>query len=249
MTTLVYPVGHGRGDLLRYSLRSVARATGADSVDVVIVGECPDYIDPSTVTFLESSQAHGPFVNTWIAWRRAAAALGADTEFWWMNDDFFITSGFLHEALIDAHRGPLDAYVKALDGKAGVGPWRRRARAAWGLLQAHGRTGAMCWEAHRPMRATGGDVMRAAAALTRYDMQGADVAQRTLIATLGDREGEHLNDPKIDARVGEPYYPLTSVGPRAWGGPHGEALRARFPDPSPWERGGGWPPVGRVRAV
>lgn len=237
MTTLVYPVGHGRGDLLRYSLRSVARAAGGDLPDIVIVGECPDYINAGTVTFLESSQAFGPFVNVWVAWQRAARHLGAAAEFWWMNDDFFVTAGTLGEALIDAHRGPLDAYCAALDGKPGVGPWRRRARAAGGVLGAHGYDAPMSWEAHRPMRAAGGDVMRAEVALARYGMKGADVAQRTLIATMGGRTGEHLIDPKTDERgPGIWHAPLTSTGPRAWAGPIGDDIRSWFPDASPWER-------------
>lgn len=236
MTTLVYPVGHGRGDLLRYSLRSVARAAPAELPDIVLVGECPDYINRSTVTFLESSQAYGPFVNVWGAWQRAAAHLGADNEFWWMNDDFFVTTEFLGDALIDAHRGPLDAFCASLDGKPGVGPWRRRARAAGGLLGAHGYDSPMSWEAHRPMRATGGDVMRAAESLKRYGMRPADVAQRTLIATIGGREGVHLTDPKTDERgPGMWFMPITSTGPRAWAGPIGDDIRAWFPEPSPWE--------------
>lgn len=237
MTTLVYPVGHGRGDLLRYSLRSVAYAAPAELPDIVLVGECPDYIDRKAVTFLESSQAFGPFINTWVAWQRTVAHLGADTEFWWMNDDFFVTCPSLGDALIDAHRGPLDAYVSALDGKAGVGPWRRRARAAWGVLQAIGYREAMSWEAHRPMRAAGADVLNAAAALKRYGMKGGDVAQRTIIATIGNRTGKHLADPKTDERGAGPIDdPLASVGPRAWAGPIGERIREWFPYPSPWER-------------
>jgi len=176
-------------------------------------------------------------VNVWVAWQRTAAALGADTEFWWMNDDFFITCPMLADALIDAHRGPLDAFCAALDGKPGVGPWRRRARATGGLLGAHGYTSPMSWEAHRPMRVAGADVHRAAAALKRYGMKGADVAQRTLIATLGGREGTHLADPKTDERGDGPIDdPLASTGPRAWAGPIGEHIRSRFPNPSPWER-------------
>jgi hypothetical protein len=238
MTTLVYPVGHGRGDLLRYSLRSVACASPAVLPDVVLVGECPDYINPAAVTYLASSQAFGPFVNVWVAWQRTAAALGADTEWWWMNDDFFVTAESLGDALIDAHRGPLDAFCAALDGKPGVGPWRRRARATGGLLGAHGYVSPMSWEAHRPMRAAGADVLRAAAALARYGMKGADVAQRTLIATIGGREGTHLADPKRDERGEDAWWfePLTSTGPRAWAGPLGERIRYTFPNPSPWER-------------
>jgi hypothetical protein len=237
MTTLVYPVGHGRGDLLRYSLRSVAHAAPAELPDVVLVGECPDYINPAAVTYLASSQAFGPFVNVWVAWQRTAAALGADTEWWWMNDDFFITSTNLDDALIDAHRGPLDAFCAALDGKPGVGPWRRRARAAGGLLAAQGYASPMSWEAHRPMRASGQDVRWAAAVLKRYGMKGADVAQRTLIATMGAREGVHLADPKTDERGEGPIDDLlASTGSRAWAGPIGERIRSWFPNPSPWER-------------
>lgn len=237
MTTLVYPVGHGRGDLLRYSLRSVAYAAPAELPHIVLVGECPDYINRDAVVFLESSQAYGPFVNTWVAWQRVALELGPDPDFWWMNDDFFVTCPALGDALIDAHRGPLDAFCAALDGKPGVGPWRRRARAAWGLLRANGYDSPMSWEAHRPMRASGLDVMRAAEALKRYGMKGADVAQRTLIATLAGRAGEHLHDPKTDERTaGAVDVPLVSTGPRAWAGPIGEDIRGRFPNPSPWER-------------
>jgi hypothetical protein len=237
MTTLVYPVGHGRGDLLRYSLRSVARAAAAELPDIVLVGECPDYINRDAVRFIESSQAYGPFVNVWVAWQRTAAALGRDAEWWWMNDDFFVTAESLGDALIDAHRGPLDAFCAALDGKPGVGPWRRRARAAGGLLAAQGFASPMSWEAHRPMRASGQDVLWAAAVLRRYGMKGADVAQRTLIATLGGRTGVHLLDPKTDERgPGTWWSPLTSTGPRAWAGPIGDDIRSRFPEPSPWER-------------
>lgn len=237
MTTLVYPVGHGRGDLLRYSLRSVAYAAGDELPDIVIVGECPDYINRDTVTFLESSQAHGPFVNVWMAWQRTARALGAGVEFWWMNDDFFVTAPSLGDALIDAHRGALDAFCAALDGKPGVGPWRRRARATGGLLAAHGHVDVMCWEAHRPMRAASGDVFRAETALAQYGMKPGDAAQRTLIATLGGRTGVAMRDPKTDERDCGPIAdPLASTGPRAWAGPIGERIRQWFPYASPWER-------------
>lgn len=237
MTTLVYPVGHGRGDLLRYSLRSVGYAAPAELPHIVIVGECPDYINRSAVVFLESSQAYGPFVNTWVAWQRTALELGPDPDFWWMNDDFFITCPTLADALIDAHRGPLDAFCASLDGKPGVGPWRRRARATGALLGANGYVAPMSWEAHRPMRASGLDVRRAAEALSRWGMKGADVAQRTLIATIGGRTGVHLADPKTDERTDGPIdHTLASTGPRAWAGPIGERIRSWFPYPSPWER-------------
>lgn len=230
--TLVYPVGRGRGELLRYALRTLAAHTTHDKVDLVIIGERPDYLDANRIRFIPTNQGRDQFVNIWRAWRAAAVSLD---EWWWMNDDFMIGAALEH-VLVHAHRGPLTAFCEALERRRDIGPWRRRARAAHDALRGAGYASAMSWEAHRPMYATAGDVERAEAFLAETGLDGPAVAERTLISTLAGRAGDHLADPKFNDRRGQLAGPVVSLGPGAWRGESGRIIRGLYDEASPWER-------------
>lgn len=232
MTTLVYPIGRRRGDLARYSLRTLADHTTPGEVDLVVIGERPAYLDEMRIRHIPTAQGPGQFANIWAAWRAAADHLD---DWWWMNDDFMIGAGLEH-VLVHAHRGPLTAFCEALERRRDIGPWRKRARAAHDALEAAGYGGAMSWEAHRPMYATAGDVRRAEAFLDEAGLDGAAVAERTLISTLAGRAGEHLFDPKFNDRHGQLCGPLVSLGPAGWRGEAGRIIRGLYYEPSPWER-------------
>lgn len=232
MTTLVYPHGRGRGDLLRYALRTLGAHTAEGEVDVVVIGERPTWLDTDRVAFVPVVQGRDQFVNIWAAWEAAATHL---VDWWWMNDDFLVGAGLEH-VLTHAHRGPLTAFCEALERRNHVGPWRRRARAACDVLAGAGYVDAMSWEAHRPMYATAEDVAAAALFLAEHALAGPAVAERTLIATLARRGGEHLFDPKFNDPRGQLCGPVVSLGPAAWRGDAGRIVRGLYTTPSRWER-------------
>lgn len=236
MTILVYPVGPARGELLRYSLRSVAaNIDGRALPRIVVIGELPDYIDPGTVEYLPGVGGRGPFAAVWAAWRAAARHLDGAGTWWWWNDDFFLT-GPAATGLIQAHRGSLDQFIKRLEGRGNYAAWRVRAARSAYVLDAEGICDPLCWEAHRPLRTTSADVDAAAEALARHRLDGARVAVRTLIGGLAAYTGADLPDPKTESANGVFHYPIMSTGPRAWSGHVGEQLRGRYDTPSPWER-------------
>lgn len=237
MITLVYPLGRGRGQMLRWSLRSVHAAAADAEVRVVICGIVPDYINRRApgLHVVPVPQGRNAFANVWGAWERAADTVDRDGPWWWMNDDFFLT-GELHDALAPAHLGPLKAWIQAIGGGGGnVSMWIRRAQRALDALMAAGHD-PMCWETHRPLYVEPGNVYAARHFLAETGLDPAEVAQRTVIATLAGRGGTALPDPKVGPRDGPMHSPLVSTSPTSWKGPLGRTIRARWPHRSPWER-------------
>lgn len=239
MVHLVYPVGPDRGDLLRYSLRSLDAHARDTDIMVTIVGHLPDYVDPAAVGHLQVPRlGSDPFTHVWECWRALPAYL---SEWWWMNDDFFFT-GDLADALVHRHRGNLAAYVSSLTGRPGVAPWRTRAAALLRALAEHRPEAGepLCWETHRPMYASASAVIEAAEWARRASVNPTRVALRSLFNVFEGYEGRVVApapDPKIDTvQAVEIPAPVVSVSPRAWRTAPGEAIRARYPHPSPWER-------------
>lgn len=235
MITLVYPVGRGRGQLLRWSLRSVHAADPGAEVRIIICGALPDYINRRAhgLTVVPVPQGRNVFANVWGAWERAADTADAGGPWYWMNDDFFLT-GPLADALAPAHLGPLKGWIQAIGGPD-VSLWIRRAQRALDVLMAAGHD-PMCWETHRPLYVEPGNVYAARAFLADAGIAPRDVAQRTIIATLAGLTGPALPDPKIGPRDGPILTPLVSTSPTSWKGPLGRAIRAAYPRRSPWER-------------
>lgn len=235
MTLIVYPCGPGRGDLLRYSLRSLAAAAGPVLPEVVLIGAIPSYIDPASLRMIPMVQQRSDqFANVWRAWEVAGRL--TEGEWWWFNDDFILGAD-LGRALTDAHRGPLQAFCDDLARRRDVGMYRRRAQAALDVLRAEGYDQPMNWEAHRPMRMRGGrGVWLAGDVCHRHGVAPDKVAVRTLIATLDGRDAPALPDLKNDHRTAVVTGPIVSLGPRAWQGNHGRLIRQRYDTPSPWER-------------
>lgn len=232
----MYPVGRGRGDLLKYSLRSLYEASAGVALPyVLLVGELPEYIDPRTVNHAPILQGSDRFVNVWRAWQKAAAE-AEGREWWWLNDDFMLT-GTLAEALVDTHRGCLRGFCDSLSRLGGIAMYRRRAEAAMGVLQAEGYASPDNWEAHNPIRANGYLVSAVAAMCRRHDLTPDQVAVRTMIATIDERAGLPVADPKIDhPREHRLPHPVASIGPKGWRTTAGRTVRDRWPEPSPWER-------------
>lgn len=234
MTLIVYPCGPGRGDLLRYSLRSLAAAAGPGLPEVVLIGEIPPYIDRTALRVIPMVQRTDKFANVWRAWEVAGRLF--EGEWWWFNDDFILGAD-LDVALVDAHRGSLESFCNDLARRRDVTMYRTRAQAALDVLRAEGYAEPMNWEAHRPLRMRGGRaVWLAGDVCRRHGVAPDKVAVRTLIATIDGRDSPALPDPKNDDRAGVLAGPLVSLGPRAWRGNHGRLIREQFDKPSPWER-------------
>lgn len=237
MLTLVYPLGRGRGQMLRWSLRSVHAAATGRPVRIVLIGYAPDYVNPRApgLTLVRLPQCRDAFVNVWAAWQKAADVLdGSGEGWWWMNDDFFIT-GDLDAALTSAHLGSLRAWIDMIKGRGNYSAWVQRAEAAHTVLTGAGYA-PMSWETHRPLYVAPGDVYKARAFLAAAGVEAPRVAQRTVIATVAGREGPAWHDPKVNTRTGKIHRPVVSTAPTAWKGPLGRELRALWLRRSPWER-------------
>lgn len=234
MTLIVYPCGPDRGDLLRYSLRTLAAAAGDVLPEVVLIGDIPPYIDRASLRVVPMVQRTDRFANVWRTWEVAGRLF--DGEWWWFNDDFMLGAD-LDVALVDAHRGPLESFCDDLARRHGVGMYRRRAQAALDVLRAEGYAHPMNWEAHRPLRMSGHRAVQLAGEVCRrHGVAPEQAAVRTLIATLDEREAPALPDPKNEHRTAVLAGPIVSLGPVAWRGNHGRLLREQFDKPSPWER-------------
>ncbi|WP_037870681.1 hypothetical protein [Streptomyces sp. SPB074] len=226
---IVYVVKPGdRNEELRYSLRSLAHLPHAR---VWIAGHCPSWVRgvgripvPPRATKYQSSTAN----------LRAAAEHPEVAEgFLYFNDDFFIMRPLDRMPVL--HRGPL-ARVEAYYATRGRGRYLRGLRETRVLLAQLGHHRPLSYELHVPMP------MRKAQVLETLDT-GAHLEvlhKRTLYGMMHQLGGREISDPKILTR-GPAFprsVPFLSTLPDSFAhGQVGAHIRARFPEPGPYETG------------
>lgn len=234
MTTLVFPHGVGRDGTLLWALRSIAHHYDPGTLDVIVAGHVPEWLNTNYATGLHVPQRpNRSMLNVWMA-LVAAAALVGDGPFVLMNDDFFATAPADLEAL--THRGPAADHIEAMRTDSSRALYRSRLQRSVRLLEADGIESPASWETHTPLPTSGAAVRAVDARLRAAGLPPGVVAQRTLLAELAGSVGHPVADPKVygNGPVEIPS-PWVSTSPVSWHGATGEAIRGTYVIPSPWE--------------
>lgn len=231
MTALLYLVRAGQNEELRYSLRSVA--ANLPHSEVWIAGHPPSWLVGAGVIATTDRGAR--------KWPRIVDALEAactdralPEELVYLNDDMFVIEPMTCVPVY--HRGALAAQrgYRAPGGhSAGIAETER-------LMKALGLDGPfLSYELHVPMpisrhlMATSIDAARRRAPRIRC------LHYRTLYGNTWGSGGDELEDVKVHGVGAGPAGPLVSTNDDAFArGAVGRQIRARFPDPSPYERSG-----------
>lgn len=234
MTTLVFPHGVGRDGTLMWALRSIAHHYDPGTLDVIVAGHVPDWLNTLYATGLHVPQRpNRSMLNVWNA-LAAAANLVGDAPFVLMNDDFFATAPADLGAL--THRGPAAAHIEAMRTDSSRSLYRSRLARSVRLLEADGITAPASWETHTPLPTSGAAVRAVDARLRAASLPPGVVAQRTLLAELAGSTGHPVTDPKVYGNGEVPIpAPWVSTSPVSWHGATGEAIRGTYVTPSPWE--------------
>jgi len=224
---VVYVVGAGGSDELRYSLRSLVNLPHDQ---VWIAGVLPDWV--TGVRHIPVAQRGNRWANAAAAWLAACNEPEVSDPFVYMNDDFFVVAPMAEVPLL--HRGPAADVVKQIrtDG-------HRRAMAdteAW--LASQRVKQVLAYDLHTPMvvgKEKFAAVLAAAAASPRR------LLPKTMYGNLHVRaKGKQAADAKVhDGEL--PAAELLAAGAfvstsdAAWKAVAGEQIRAMFPGPSPYE--------------
>lgn len=232
----VYIVRPGnRNDELRYSLRSLHANFRVDRV--WIVGFRPNWV--TGVEYVPVDQVDHKHQNTWMNWSAIARHPDISDPFVFMNDDFFILRPLDRMPLL--HQGTVADWPATHGGT----PWSRRLERTRELLAAVGHTDPLSYELHVPM-VMARDAHREAVQVLAAQRRPWDYAKRTLVGNLAGGGGERARDVKIAddaqwerrggaAEVGTWSFVSTADASFKYG-TVGRWLRARFPEPSPYER-------------
>jgi hypothetical protein len=234
MTTLVFPHGRGRDGTLMWALRSIAAHYDPATLDIVVAGYLPDWLDTNRATGLNVPQRQNrSMLNVWNALCAAAEFIG-EGPFVLMNDDFFATAPADLAAL--TNRGPAADHIEAMRADPARSAYRSRLRRSVYLLAAAGNTAPASWETHTPLPTSGAAVRAAGAAMRAHNLVPGVVAQRTLMAELAGAKGHQVADPKVYTNAEVPIPgPWVSTSPVSWHGATGDAIRGTYVTPSPWE--------------
>lgn len=224
---LVYLVGPQSDDAeLRYSLRSADRNLPHDAV--WFVGRrLPRWA--TGVEFVRIDEGPRKWENLPRAILAAASVPQIGGAFYLMNDDFFVMMPHGNGVPM-MHRGPIEP-------RASAGRYWKGFAETTKVLRALGCAGELNYEVHAPMPVSK-DALRYALEEGLALHRGGCLHSRTLYGNLTDARGEPVyEDPKVagpqavraDAR-------LLSTNAQSWAGRTGDIIRARFPDPSKYEK-------------
>lgn len=223
---VVYLVREGVGnEELRHSLRSLANVPHRR---VWIVGHRPAWV--RDVEHIPSPNRLGKWANLPRDLALAARHPDLSERFAYWNDDMFALVPMAD--IPPAHRGPLaasDAFTSS--------PYEIGKRQTAALLRAWGIAAPLCYELHTPLvmpKAVAADAIERALA----ERSMTALAYRSVVGNVAGLGGELAPDVKIanhrTSIPGDARWVSTTDGSFA-GGRVGREIRARFPDPSPYE--------------
>lgn len=234
---LVYVLGPGGDEELRYSLRSVA--AHLPHRRVWVAGRRPDWV--RGVGHVPVPQARTKFENSTANLRAAAEHGGVSEGFVYLNDDFFVLAAVERVPVLHAGPAPVPAPRPARPGRrpARHASYREGMAATVALLAGWGIGPVLSYDLHVPMPMTKTLLLEALEAA-----QGSGIValhKRTLYGNLHAIGGERAADCKIAARSG--VWPdgavFASTTNRSF--THGEAgrrIRGMFAEPCRYEQGG-----------
>lgn len=235
---VVYVLGPGAGEELRYSLRSLRNVPHGT---VWIFGTAP----PDWVTGVQHVPVLGRrnrFISTTHNLQAACEHTEVSDDFLLFNDDFYVMRPVAQVPLF--HRGTCDELIRRMqwaDGRYMAG--MRRVR---DLCRRSGVEHPLCYEVHTPMPVEKSRMLELLTSPEFFsDRQPADLAdsshahKRTLYGNLMacDREPVRTTDPKVHTRRGGFDPAAMFLSTDRWF-PNSDIARhiaAALPDPSPYE--------------
>lgn len=216
---------------LRYALRSWA--AHLPHRRVWTVGHRHPWLTDE-VGHIPTVQDAGKFENTTAAVRAACMHPDVSDPFLYADDDMF-TMHALPDGMPVLHRGPV-VDVERYYAARGSGVYLRGMRETRALLAGLGHAEPVSYELHVPLTVDKGTMLNA---LWRGRFIGA-LHKRTLYGNLARLGGERAEDVKIRHRAPRGYGPgdrfLSTMPDSFANGGVGKFIRARFPEPSPYER-------------
>lgn len=238
MVDIVYPLREKRPrvDPLRWSLRSLVNLRGVEIDRVIFVGGLPDWVRDGF--HIATIQDADPFTNVGRA-LEAIVRSNVSEDFIWFQDDVFLMEPW--EPKVHARLKSLDRYVEVQTAAlakytseynrqyvAGVTRQRDMLR-AWGYDTSTLHNG--CCHFPLPVNKT-----RLAEVLER--MKAFDPGHplgHFKAVYAADLDVVRTRDPKImSGKAKYPGWPVVSTSQASWDGDVGEAVRRRFPEPSPF---------------
>ena len=228
---IVYLVRPGdNNEELRYSLRSLANLPHDR---VWVAGHRPAWC---TAHHIPTEQAGTKHANAYGNLRAALAHPDVPDEFILFNDDFFVTAPL--DRVPTLHRGPVTQVLAQYRAKYRTSNYIDAMQATHDWLVRTGYRNPLSYELHTPMvlhRPT------LTALLDRAQADGVDVTRlhyRTAYGNIAGVGGDKVGDVKVyhhgDTAVPTPL--ASTLDATFTRGGIGRALRAMYPDPSPYER-------------
>jgi hypothetical protein len=224
---IVYVVKPGDDNQeLRFSLRTLRNLPHGR---VFVAGYCPRWL--KGVTPIPVRQAGTKFANSTGNLRAAAEHPEVSEDFLYFNDDFFVMSPVDRMPVL--HRGPVST-VEDYYSTRGKGPYLEGLRGTRGLLLELGFDEPLSYELHVPM------LLNKQRLLETLEL-GADLPvlhKRTLYGNVWAAGGKQIRDCKVLSRgwTFPKAAPFLSTAPLSFAsGAVGQHIRARFPEPGPYE--------------
>jgi hypothetical protein len=225
VTDLVYLVRRGENNPeLRFSLRSLVNLPPHRRV--FFVGHLPAWV--RGVEHIPGNRKGSTAANVFDNLRLACEHIDAD-RFVIMNDDFFTMRPV--RRFPSRTRGPLVDHI----AKVRPSDWRKGLTAALRFLEAHGITDPLSYEAHIPVEM---DRDKLAHVLDLAAGPKVPPQWRTIYGNWWHVPAVHRIDCKIRGRRSpwDETDPFVSTDDSTFRShPVGAAIRAAFPDPSPYE--------------
>lgn len=230
-----------RNEELRYSLRSVA--ANLPHLDITLAGHIPPWIDPHRTVGIHVAQTdHAKPLNALGNLHAILDCTFLTDDVILMNDDFFVVEPVTE---ITVHSpGPLSWQIDR--GMARSERYRRAQLDTVELLTRLGRPNPWSYEGHRPLIVNRHELTRTLARIRHQTpdldpIRRASILWRTVHGSLLGLDHSRGSDVKIDQLTDQAYpRPFLSTNDSTFQrGEVGRWLRARYPEPSKYERG--WP--------
>lgn len=240
---LICPVRPGdSNEELRYAMRSwetnlhlVAPWNGYHSLELVVVGYCPNWLKPDY--FIEGnrykSMPHAVFDNIRLASEYAQEVIGVGVDALYMNDDFFCMDPVGHVLPVKRNMTLAEHVGVFPPGASTWWPKSLRLTASW--LAEVGFPHPDSFEVHRPLPAAPSAMFEA---LSRWDLASGDTVPqwRTVYGTLNEVEAFPVIDAKLSNKTVGLGTPWISTTDQVWRRYAPQIMR-RFQKPSQWEIG------------
>jgi len=231
---VVYIVGPGEREFLRYSLRSLVNLPHDR---VFIVGERPGWVSPETVTHIQTKQVTPKWASATHNMMTAAECKDISEEFVFMNDDFFIIRPIDHVPALN--RGTLSEVIEEVTATVGNSSWVQGMHETRRMLVAAGYDDPLCYELHVPMVFRKPYLRQAILwGTARRNPSTRARMTRTVYGNIHHVGGETAADVKLHSRQlsVETDLPFRSSAPDTWRTGTLNDIRDMFPSKCVYER-------------